>query len=166
MVFLGVIFFAQGEDDGVLILNEQSSFSPAESNHGNIESTKNGLFENSFLLFGKVKEVGDGYLLVEAPVTDLEKLNTVIFSTQKTELPVIFKKYRVNISNRTEFTAVKFSEIYDNAYITVESKEGIYTTNELTAIKVTIPPVEELAIIAEKNKKINEAISNGTYQGE
>lgn len=173
LVFLNVIFLVQRGEWGGLPLSEQSSSlsstsSPFSSvpNNENIASTKNGLIENSFLLFGKVKEIGVGYLVVESYVADLEKLSEVDFSSERSELPTVLKNYRVNISDRTEFTSVKLDEVYDNAYITVESKERIYTTSELTAIKVTIPPIEELAIIAEKNKKINEAIANGTYQGE
>lgn len=173
LVFLSVIFLVQRGEWGSLPLIEQgsslstssSSFSVV-SNNENITSTRNGLIENSFILFGKVKEIGVGYLVVEASVADLEKLSSVDFSSEKAELPVVLKNYRVNISDRTEFTSVKLDEVYDNAYITVESKERIYTTSELTAIKVTIPPIEELAIIAEKNKKISEAVANGTYQGE
>ncbi|MGB2580716.1 MAG: hypothetical protein WBC83_03400 [Minisyncoccia bacterium] len=170
---LGVIFLVQREEWGSLPLSEQSSSLtpsqsslPVVSNNEKVTSTRNGLVESSFHLFGKVKEIGVGYLVVEASVADFEKLDAVDFSGEKTELPAVLKNYRVNISDRTEFTSVGLNEIYDNAYITVESREGIYTTNELTAIKVTVPPIEELSIIAEKNKKISEAIANGTYQVE
>ena len=170
LVFLSATFLVQREEWGNLPASEQSSsLSPSFSvvlNHENIASTMNGLIENSFHLFGKVKEIGVGYLVVEASVSDFEKLSVTDFCNEKTELPVVLKNYRVNISDRTEFTSVRFDEIYDNAYITVESREGIYTTNELTAIKVTVPPIEEVAIIAEKNKKIKDAIAKGASQGE
>lgn len=135
-----------------------SSFGYTIPNDDLVASTKNDLAVNSFLLSGKIKEIGDNYFVITAAVVDFSKIDTIDFSSEGSLLPTIAKDYRINITEQTDFTSEKFNQAFLSGYITIESKEGIYITDILTAKSVTIPPAWETSIIAEKNRKINEEL--------
>jgi len=123
-----------------------------------VVATMKDLTDNAYSLSGRIKEKGDNYFIVTADVVDFSKIDNINFSNLGTLLPTIAKDYRINITEQTDFTSEKFNQAFLSGYITIESKEGIYTTDILTAKSVTIPPAWETSIIAEKNRKINEEL--------
>lgn len=98
---------------------------------------------NARQINGVVKEVGGNFLIIEATLIDISKLNGFDFS-KPSILPFVKKDYKVFVDKNTAIVSgnapIKFSDIKSGFSIQAFSDSGIYAKNQFTALRVNVFP--------------------------
>lgn len=97
---------------------------------------------------GEIKEKSDNYIIIEAKIADLSKLDQ--FDEKMGGLPMLVKTYKVMVDKNTDFSLSpkKMGELKIGDWVRAFSKEPIYNTTEFTATYMTYLTEEDMKMIS------------------
>lgn len=114
----------------------KQSFNQAEDTKKQVKASRQ--------INGAVKEVGNDFLLIEATMVDISKLDDFDFSSPSL-LPSIKKNYKVFVDKNTAIVsgvgaALGLSEVKNGSSVQAFSDDEIYARDSFTALRVNVFP--------------------------
>lgn len=98
-----------------------------------VAETTSLLVDNTREITGKITELADNSMKIEAEIVDLAKISEAPAVDQ---LPKVAKTYRVSVNDKTEFPNFKIKDFRAGQTARVFSDELVYKTDNLTAAKI------------------------------
>jgi len=106
---------------------------------------RTSLVDSTHDIYGTIVESSNDFLVVEASIVDLEKLDDVDYSL-RAPLPITRKKYKVVLDQSTQILSqdgrtIVRENLKDGINVAVFSKKPIYGINEFIAVQILITNV-------------------------
>lgn len=150
VVIVGSIIFYQQQKS---IIHPEQEFSSSNQDNKNTTGTSKNISDikndtkNTLFINGKITDISDNYITVDATLIDIDKLDELDFS-QSIELPTKIKKYIILIDNDTNIlingiaNSQKVGTESLRVGISIEASADIlvYEINKFTAKTIVVPP--------------------------
>lgn len=101
--------------------------------------TSNAMLKEIKAIVGQIKEVGNGYLIVEVYHADYSKVQD-IKNTPYSDIPNVTKNYKIFVNEQTQFTSKKLNELKVGDSVQIFSGDPVYNVSEFTAVKIGDAP--------------------------